>query len=138
MIQTIIFFLAVSIIVPVGAFMLGERKQERFKSMLAVNILSFFGTLILGSIFILVSPVSAADSAAAVVDSAGIGYIAAALATGTSCIGAGIAVSAAASAALGALSENESIMGKAMIFVALAEGVAIYGLIISIMILGKI
>ena len=68
----------------------------------------------------------------------GLGYIAAALVTGLSCIGGGIAVASAASAALGALSEDQSILGKSLIFVGLAEGVALYGLIISFMILGKL
>ena len=63
-------------------------------------------------------------------------YIAAALSTGIACIGAGIAVASAASAALGALSEDSSIMGKALIFVALAESIALYGLLISFSILG--
>ena len=55
-----------------------------------------------------------------------------------SCIGGGIAVASAASAALGAISEDQSILGKSLIFVGLAEGVALYGLIISFMILGKL
>ena len=44
----------------------------------------------------------------------------------------------AASAALGAISEDQSVFGKSMIFVAMAEGIALYGLIISFMILGKL
>ncbi len=66
------------------------------------------------------------------------GYIAAALATGFSCIAGGIAVSGVGSAAMGALSEKPDLAGRALIFVGLAEGVCIYGLIISIMILGKL
>ena len=62
-------------------------------------------------------------------------YVGAALATGLSGIGGGIAVASAASAAIGAMSENEKIMGKTLIFVALAEGIALYGLIISLLIL---
>ena len=65
-----------------------------------------------------------------------LGYMAAALSTGLSCIGAGVAVASAASAAIGALSEDSSIMGKALIFVALAESIALYGLLISFSILG--
>ena len=65
----------------------------------------------------------------------GLMYVGAALATGLSGIGGGIAVSSAASAAIGAMSENEKIMGKTLIFVALAEGIALYGLIISLLIL---
>ena len=64
--------------------------------------------------------------------------LAAALVTGLSCIGGGIAVASAASAALGAISEDQSILGKSLIFVGLAEGVALYGLIISFMILGQL
>jgi len=68
----------------------------------------------------------------------GIGFIAAALATGLACVGAGIAVAIVGSAALGAISENPKLLGRTIIFVGLAEGIAIYGLIISIMILSKI
>ena len=50
----------------------------------------------------------------------------------------GIAVASAASAALGAISEDSSALGKSLIFVGLAEGVCLYGLIISFMILGKL
>lgn len=67
-----------------------------------------------------------------------IGLLAAALATGLACIGAGIAVAMVASSAIGAISENPSLLGKTIIFAGLAEGIAIYGLIISIMILNKI
>ena len=66
------------------------------------------------------------------------GYIGAALVTGLSGIGSGIAVASSASAALGAISEDGSLFGKSMIFVAMAEGIALYGLIISFMILGKL
>ena len=68
----------------------------------------------------------------------GLGFIAAALVTSCSCIGAAIAVSTAAPAAIGSFSENPANFGKAMIFVALAEGVAIYGLLISILIINKL
>lgn len=63
--------------------------------------------------------------------------IAAALAVGLSGIGGGIAVAASASAALGAISENEKSFGKALIFVGMAEGIALYGLIIAFMIVLK-
>ena len=80
----------------------------------------------------------AEETAKAVNSAAGWGYLAAALSTGMSCLGGGIAVSAAASAALGAISEDGSILGKSLIFVGLAEGVCLYGLIISFMIIGKL
>ena len=69
---------------------------------------------------------------------AGLAYLAAALVTSFSCIGAGIAVAAAAPAAIGAFSEDPKAFGKALIFVALGEGVALYGLLISILIINKL
>lgn len=68
----------------------------------------------------------------------GMAYIGAAAATGLSCIGGGIAVGNAAPAAIGATSEDPKAFGKAIIFVALGEGIALYGMLISIMILSKI
>ena len=67
-----------------------------------------------------------------------VGFISAALAVGIACIAAGIAVGHVGSAAMGALAEKPEISGRALIFVGLAEGIAIYGLIVAIMILGKL
>lgn len=68
----------------------------------------------------------------------GISMIAAALATGISGIGGGLAVGGAAPAAIGATSEDPKAFGKALIFVALGEGVALYGLLVSILIISKV
>lgn len=65
-------------------------------------------------------------------------FISAAIATGMSTIGAAIAVGLVGSSAMGALSEKPEMAGRALIFVGLAEGIAIYGLIVSIMILGMV
>ena len=67
-----------------------------------------------------------------------IGLVAAALATGLAGIGGGMAVAYAAPAAIAANSENEKTFGKSLIFVALGESIALYGLVISIMILSKL
>lgn len=66
------------------------------------------------------------------------GYIAAALATGLSSLGAGFAVASVGSAAIGALAEKPELLGRALIMVGLAEGIAIYGLIVSILILNQV
>lgn len=68
----------------------------------------------------------------------GLGLIAAALSTGLSGIGGGIAVAAAAPAAIGATAENPQSFVKSLIFVALGEGIALYGLLVSILILNNI
>ena len=125
--------LILSIIVPFGAYFLGEKSRKRYKRSLACN---------LGGAGSVQAAEAAADvaatGAAAGGLSSGLGYIAAALATSLSGIGSGIAVASSASAALGAISEDQSIFGKSMIFVAMAEGIALYGLIISFMILGQL
>lgn len=134
----IILTLILSFVIPFGTFLLGERKKGRFKTSLAINLFFFFSTLILSNVLMYGGTVQAAEPTASASSAAGLGYIAAALVTGVSCIGGGIAVASAASAALGAISEDSSILGKSLIFVGLAEGVCLYGLIISFMILGKL
>ncbi len=141
---TLVIALILSIFLPFGAFLMGRQTRGRYKASLAVNVFFFFGTLILANVISLTggaSSVMAAEEAAVSASggiSTGLGYLAAALVTGLSCIGGGIAVASAASAALGAISEDQSILGKSLIFVGLAEGVALYGLIISFMILGQL
>jgi len=123
-----------SMVIPFGGYYLSRKKERSFKASLAVNILLFFGTLVTADMLLFSGHIYAADTAAASAE--GWRYLAAALSTGLSCIGAGVAVASAASAAIGALSEDSSIMGKALIFVALAESIALYGLLISFSILG--
>ena len=66
------------------------------------------------------------------------GLIGAALATGLSSLGAGFAVAKVGTAAIGALAEKPELFGRLLIFVGLAEGIAIYGLIVSILILNRL
>ena len=131
--------LVLSIIIPFGYYLLGEKSRGRYKTAIGVNAFFFFGTMLIAAAVMFAG--SASVQAATGSDAGlatGLGYIAAALVTGLSCIGGGIAVASAASAALGAISEDQSILGKSLIFVGLAEGGALYGLIISFMIIGKL
>ena len=66
------------------------------------------------------------------------GLIAAAIAFGLGAIGAGIAISHVGAAAMGAVAEKPEIAGQALIFVALAEGLVVFGFITALMILGKV
>jgi len=66
------------------------------------------------------------------------GLIAAAVAFGLGAIGAGFAISHVGAAAMGAVAEKPQIAGQALIFVALAEGLVVFGFITALMILGKI
>lgn len=122
----------------------GKVGVKSAKHRLITHISLFFGLLALTLIFeVSGTKVFAAASTLAVTGmvgtiAQGLGFLGAALATGLSALGAGIAVGAAAPAAIGAFSENEKNFGKSLIFVALGEGVAIYGLLISILIINKL
>ena len=70
--------------------------------------------------------------------SKGMGLLAAGIVTGLAGIGGGIAVAAGAPAAIAATSEDPKSFGKSLIFVALGESIALYGVIISILILNKV
>lgn len=111
--------------------------NKKAKSIIKYNLSAFVPVMAAAVIMLIPQAAHAATSASATSGS-GLGFIAAALATGIATIGAGYAVGSVGSSALGAVSENPSILGKTLIFVGLAEGIAIYGLIISIMILGKL
>jgi len=74
-------------------------------------------------------------------ESAGVmkfGLLAAAIAFGLGAIGAGFAISHVGAAAMGAVAEKPQIAGQALIFVALAEGIVVFGFITALMILGKL
>jgi len=66
------------------------------------------------------------------------GMVAAAGATGLSALAAGYAVAAVGSAAAGVLAEKPELFGRLLILVGLAEGIAIYGLIVAILILNRL
>ena len=134
----VLFFAAFAVFSPL--FLIGIRKYtgQKAKRALGANIASFFAFLVLASVVGIGGSASAAGAEAAAAAGGmaeGLKYVGAALAVGLSGIGGGIAVASSASAALGAISENDSVFGKSLIFVGLAEGVALYGLIIALVLL---
>lgn len=139
------FLILVAIAVPLLLIYRRVRSGHRGKAPLVANLCSFFGVMVCMAVVFMSQGASAAE--AAVVEgvvtnydalATGMGYLSAALSVGLASIGGGIAVAAASSAALGALSENESIFGKSLIFVGLAEGLALYGLLIGFMIISRL
>lgn len=131
--------LMVLLTIGTGIFMIYKKMEggkKKLKKVLRVNLFVFL-PLLVGAIITLVPQAINAETAA-VSASSGLGFIAAALSTGLATIGAGYAVGVVGSSALGAVSEDASILGKTLIFVGLAEGIAIYGLIVSILILGRL
>ena len=109
-----------------------QRKLRMFLRFLMV----FFLPLLFMTVFTLVPGFVSAQTEGG--SSQGLGFIAAGLSTGLASLGAGLAVANVGSSAIGAVSEDPKILGKTMIFLGLSEGIAIYGLIISIMILGRL
>lgn len=123
-------------------FLAGVRRYtgQKARRALGVNIVSFCSLFVIATLLGFGGSAGAADLAAEGAAAAtglqmGLKYIGAALAVGLSGIGGGLAVAASASAALGAISENDKAFGKALIFVGLAEGVALYGLIVALLLL---
>ena len=122
-----------------GAMFIKKGKKVSKKGMkraIITNVLAVAGLFLVG----LVPDIAFADTAkeTAASSASGLGYLAAALSTGLAAIGAGIGVGQAGSAAIGAISEDSSKLGKTLIILGLAEGVAIYGLVISIMIIQRL
>ena len=101
------------------------------------RVLANAGVFLIATLLMIMMAVGAVETVPAQ-NNQGMGYLAAALATGLSCLGAGIAIASTAPAAIGAFSEDPKAFGKALIFVVLGEGVALYGLLISILLINKL
>lgn len=122
----------------------GKVSAKTAKTRLLTHIMSFFAVVIasvlfsIGDLSVFAAEEAELVSAITGTIAQGLGFLSAAIAVGLGSVGAGIAVAAAAPAAIGAFSENEKNFGKGLIFVALGEGVAIYGLLIAILIINKL
>lgn len=111
-------------------------RSAKFRMYLQISL--FFATLCGFILFAGATYAAEAESAFVGSNAQGMGFLSAAIAVSASVIGAGYAVGQAAPAAIGAISENPDNFGKAMIYVVLGEGVAIYGLLIAILIIQKL
>lgn len=134
-VAALVFFVLATIGLGIRLYVNGAEASKLRKALYA-NV-GLFAPLVAFAIILLV-PEFASAAEGATSDAAGMGFLAASLSTGLATIGAGYAVGSVGSAALGAVSEDPKILGKTLIFVGLAEGIAIYGLIISILIFGRI
>lgn len=104
--------------------------------------LVFFSLGLIGLLVIGISEVSAAEAALTTTREISLGHglalIGVGLPTALATIGAGIAVSSVGSASLAVITEKPELFGRTLIYLGLAEGIAIYGLVVSILLLGKI
>ncbi len=113
-------FLIGSVMIAVKAVSHGRSRKRT----LLMQLASFAFVFAVCMVCPFVASAASADAAGAAAAGAdGMAYIGAAAATGISCIGGGIAVGNAAPAAIGATSEDPKAFGKAIIFVALGEGI---------------
>lgn len=133
-----IALLIVLLTIGCGVILLRSKESTDTKKIKKVLRISLGSYISLIALFLFVLAPQVAFAAAPEGSASGLGFIAAAISTGLATIGAGYAVGAVGSSALGAVSEDPGILGKTLIFVGLAEGIAIYGLIVSIMILGRL
>jgi len=145
MITVVVVVLATLIpMLPIGAYFMNKRTNNPLQS--TQNLVLAFkgynlmlGLMALGVVTLLVLSPESVLAAGVAQEGEGAADIyaslAAGLATGLGSIGAGIAVSGTGAAAVGAIAEKPEAFGRSLIFVGLAEGVALYGLIISIIVL---
>ena len=138
-------FLAIPVIFGLASVLLSIRAVNKGcskKKALYMQLASFCAVFLICFLCPMIASAAetaeAAETAAAAASGSGLAFIGAGLAVGLSCIGGGIAVAYAAPAAIGATSEDSANFGKSLIFVALGEGCALYGMLVSILILAKI
>ncbi len=139
MIETLIWTAPIVLAVGVGVTALSRRAPRRgLRRLLALNALIALGALALLGVVLTgaVEPAHAANGTDGASD-AWAALLGAAIAVAGSTVGAAIAVAYTGSAALAAISERPEIFGRAMVIVGLAEGIAIYGLVIAIILIGQ-
>jgi len=124
----------------IGAGYVMQRKGYKgSKALYAISLGASSFLIFSGALLSLTThPAFAAAAAAPLGTAAGMGFIAAAVSTGLACLGAGLAVASVGSAALGLVGEKPEMLGTTLIYLGLAEGIAIYGVIVSLLVLGRI
>jgi V/A-type H+-transporting ATPase subunit K len=108
--------------------------------MIAILVFTVVTAAVATLALVAAGPAFAAEAAAVPVDPSVLrwGFISAAASAGLAALGAGYAVAQVGTAALGALAEKPDLFGRVLVMVGLAEGIAIYGLIVSILILNRL
>jgi V/A-type H+-transporting ATPase subunit K len=122
----------------VSAYLRAE-PEHRLRWLGLLNLVLLCGSAVLLFLALTASPSSAQDASnqASATGSSWSALMGAAIAVAGSSIGAAIAVAYTGSAALAAISERPELFGRAMVIVGLAEGIAIYGLVVAVILIGK-
>jgi V/A-type H+-transporting ATPase subunit K len=118
------------------------RLRPWFKPAIGTQLLVFvsaqLGLLLLGMNEVFAQEAVEVLAVTEITTGMGLAIIGAGIPTGLSTIGAGIAVGPIGAASLAAITEKPETLGRTLIYLGLAEGIAIYGLVISILLLNRI
>ena len=119
-----------------------KTNRSAFTRKVAMTLFFTMAVLIMLAIFPIASVFAQSSSSAPITpeqaEVAKFGFIAAAVAFGFGAIGAGIGIANVGAAAMGAISEKPEVAGQALIFIALAEGLVVFGFITALIILGRV
>jgi len=115
---------------------------RRLKAVFGINVLSFIGGLIVLLLLamqgVLAETAAATEGTKEISMGLGLAIIGAGIPTAMATIGAGLAVGPIGAAALAVVVEKPEAFGRSLIFIGLAEGIAIYGLVVTILLLDKL
>lgn len=139
MIDSILWALpAIAIVFGTTAAALRRAPRRGFRRLLAVNALVMVAAAALAALLLLgvVEPAQAATGVAGT-SSSWAALLGAGIAVAGSTIGAGFAVAYTGAAALASVSEKPEMFGRSLVIVGLSEGIAIYGLVVAIILIGK-
>ncbi len=120
---------------------IGPKTQRRLKGGVGLNLALFvcgIAALLVGSAESVLAAAEVTQQSREISTGLGLALIGIGLPTGLATIGAGIAVSSVGAASLAVIVEKPDIFGRTLIYLGLAEGIAIYGLVVTILMLGKI
>ncbi len=120
---------------------IGSNTERKLKGGIALNLVLFIGgigALLVISVGDVMAVAEGAQQSREISTGLGLALIGIGLPTGLATIGAGIAVSSVGAASLAVIVEKPEIFGRTLIYLGLAEGIAIYGLVVTILMLGKI
>jgi V/A-type H+-transporting ATPase subunit K len=140
MIESMLWALpAVALVFAVTTAALRRAPASGYRRLLLVNGLLILAGLVLSSLLLLgvVEPAQAAATATSTDSNSWAALLGAGIAVSGSAIGAGFAVAYTGAAALAAVSEKPEMFGRSLVIVGLAEGIAIYGLVVAIILIGK-
>lgn len=131
----VILLSTMAVLVSTGCLLRGRKVRNPGGMLFMGMVVSILSLVLVGAAPFFVGPSLAADG---ITQASGLGFLGASISTGLACLGAGIAVAVVGAAALGVIGEKPETLGMTLIYLGLAEGIAIYGVIVSLLILAKL